>query len=245
MSDTQRFLFNASGTGVAGTIRAPYHQTIEGQAATCLSIDGGISTAKSERFNFRDIVHFDSAVSLVTGSFIDHENAWETLITTRVEGLNILHVITADAVISRLVSKQVRATPDKSGNLVGPEPEHLPFGSYFVNLRIAGSPIETVPGNMTTSALATFSKASEGQAGEIIQGSLFEKVSATDKGLTVRGNVIDVPGFGRVVLGELFILRNERRLTMIRVELGCPVVGQVSVAYSHGNGTPFPPYSSK
>lgn len=238
----QRFLFNASGTAFSGTIRHPDAETIEGQAATCLSLDGGFSTVKTETFNHRDLFKFASAVTAVKGSFLEKDQSWETLVTTRVEELNIMNVITADAVVSRLVSRQERATPDKDGKLIGEESEHLPLGSYFVNLRIAGSPIETVAGDFCTPSLASFSRASNGREEEILEHSIFKSVSAQDKNLTVKGNVIEVPGFGRVILGELFVLRRERRLTMIRAELGSPVVGHVSVAYSHGNGIPFPPY---
>lgn len=243
MSHPHRFVFNASTNAFAGSVRAPFQETIEGQAATCLGVDGGLSTAKAHHFDYRGFFSFETAVSVVTGSFIEQDDSWETLITTRVEKLNILHVVTADAVISRLVSRQRRAEPDANGNVVGQEPEHLPLGSYFQNLRIAGCPIETVPGPLLTEELATFSKVYQLDPSEVILGSIFSSVSARCAGLSVQGNVVLVPGFGRVVLGELFLQRNERRLTMIRAELCSPVVAQVAVASSHGNGAPYPPYT--
>jgi hypothetical protein len=239
--EKQRFLYNASATAFAGTVLEPHNEIIEGHAATCLSIDGGSSTAKSDGFNYRDIFSFASAITFLTGRRT--ENAWETLVTTEIQKLNILNVITADAVVAKLVSKQEHGKPNGEGKLIGPESTHLPLGSYFVNLRINGALVTTVPGEMCTEAFSTYSKAKRGRADEVIFDSVFENVSVENKSLSVEKNVITVPGFGRVTLGELIVLERERRLTMIHAELGSPVSANLSVAYSHGNGIPFPPNS--
>jgi hypothetical protein len=63
------------------------------------------------------------------------------------------------------------------------------------------------------------------------------------------GHVIDLPHFGKIFLGELTINRKEGdalkkefdsytfSLTMLRLELGCPVEGGVGVAMTDPNGT--------
>jgi hypothetical protein len=248
--DQQRFLFDARGIAFSATVHSPFNEIVESQAATTLSVDGGASKAKKENFNYRDVFSFAKAETFVAGTHTDHD--WETIVTTQIEKLNIVNMITADAVVSRLVARQVRVDAavelDEDGRLIckappkGPEPTILPLGSYFVNLRIAGVLVETEAGAAGREELATFSKAAENQTGDIVQLSIFDKVTA--KGLTSVGkNIFDVPGFGRVILGELMARRHERRLTMIRAELGCPLKGTVSAATSHGGGSPFPPYS--
>jgi hypothetical protein len=50
------------------------------------------------------------------------------------------------------------------------------------------------------------------------------------------GHIVEIPGFGRIVLGELFVSRDSVQLVAIRAELGCPVNGGVSVCAVGGGG---------
>jgi hypothetical protein len=51
-----------------------------------------------------------------------------------------------------------------------------------------------------------------------------------------RGHIVEIPGFGRIILGELLVSPNSVQLVAIRAELGCPVKGQMGVAASGGGG---------
>jgi hypothetical protein len=78
-----------------------------------------------------DVVSFSSAHCYVSGIKTDDE-AHNSVTTCIVEGLNILHMITADAVIGRLSTKHVEGKPA----------EYSPLGSRFVNLKIGGQPVD-------------------------------------------------------------------------------------------------------
>jgi hypothetical protein len=52
------------------------------------------------------------------------------------------------------------------------------------------------------------------------------------------GHIVEIPGFGRIILGELYVSRDSVQLVAIRAELGCPVAGSVSVASVGGGGGP-------
>lgn len=56
-----------------------------------------------------------------------------------------------------------------------------------------------------------------------------------------RGYVIHVREFGKVFLGEVHIKRGQRRLNMLRFELGCPVCGDAAGGSVEGNGMPTVP----
>lgn len=58
---------------------------------------------------------------------------------------------------------------------------------------------------------------------------------------TNHGNVIHIPQFGTVTLGELIVTQNSRRLAMLQVHLGCGTEGDVSIGSGEGNGSPMPP----
>jgi hypothetical protein len=50
------------------------------------------------------------------------------------------------------------------------------------------------------------------------------------------GHIVEIPGFGRIILGELVVSSNSIRLVAIRAELGCPVNGQIGVNAVGGGG---------
>lgn len=60
------------------------------------------------------------------------------------------------------------------------------------------------------------------------------------EGLETYGNCVAVPGFGRVYLGELLIQEDSRRLTMLRIDLGCPEEGTIVVDAAETNGHTYP-----
>jgi hypothetical protein len=54
------------------------------------------------------------------------------------------------------------------------------------------------------------------------------------------GHVIIVPEFGNLFLGEISLDQGSFRLTMLRMELGCPAIGNLSMATASSNGRPIP-----
>jgi hypothetical protein len=59
-------------------------------------------------------------------------------------------------------------------------------------------------------------------------------------GAKIDGHSVIVPDFGTVYFGELFVHSSERRMTMVRFELGSPVGGYADVGDVGSNGTFFP-----
>jgi hypothetical protein len=72
----------------------------------------------------------------------------------------------------------------------------------------------------------------------IMPCSLVKSVKSTT--LKVYGNVIVVPDFGTIYLGEYLVKESSRRLTMMRLMLGSPMEGDITVCGIEGNGTLFP-----
>jgi hypothetical protein len=58
--------------------------------------------------------------------------------------------------------------------------------------------------------------------------------------LKVYGNVIEVPQFGKVYLGEVMLKQYERQVTMLRLELGSPAAGTAIGPSGGGGGTTYP-----
>jgi hypothetical protein len=263
--EEQRFLFHGSTVALGGRITRPFSENLEVQAATSLPSIGGYASARAGRFRYRELVSFEGASSLVTGS--SREGVHETLITSTVEGLNIMDVITADRVVGRLTSV---ATEDGAISL-------SPIGSAFVNLRIAGVPVSPEPHQVLLHSgkfseleqqyqatespfvdrhgkafLFSEQRRRESSLAEARPGarlrrfedchlvtSIFQNLAVDGAPFEVTpGGALVIPGFGRVLLGQYVITRDSRRLTMLLCQLGSPVAGTLSIVEPGGNGSP-------
>jgi hypothetical protein len=70
---------------------------------------------------------------------------------------------------------------------------------------------------------------------ESISGKLPDGAFIDENGYTIVW-----PGVGRVVLGEMLISENSRRLTMVRVHFGSPLEGDMMVGEGDVNGSSVP-----
>jgi hypothetical protein len=82
------------------------------------------------------------------------------------------------------------------------------------------------------------SNASRQQKG-VVLCTLVKEVRGEFPG-TVYGNVLDVPEFGKIFLGELIVDHNSFRLIGMRLELGCFTHGKVTVGSSNLEGRTQP-----
>jgi hypothetical protein len=57
----------------------------------------------------------------------------------------------------------------------------------------------------------------------------------------IYGHVVEVPDFGKIYFGEMFVTGESRRLTLLRVQLGSPVGGELICCDGEDNGSGFPP----
>lgn len=77
----------------------------------------------------------------------------------------------------------------------------------------------------------------------VIYATIVEKIEWKGKpypGAIIDGHTLKVPEFGTISFGELLIAGAERRLTMVRVELGSPIGGYVDAGDMASNGSFFP-----
>lgn len=231
----KKFLYHAHTTALAGTLRKPFSEHIETQAGSALSVTGGVSNSRVEKFRHRDILSCDAAYTTAVGH--GEDGLHTTLVTATVEYLNILNMVTADRVVTRIASRH---------KLDGTEPSILTVGSHIDNLKIAGQPVTFEYDGDFLSTWDTFTKAHEGAAERpgthpsMVGGSIFRNIKAP-AGLTVEDNTIYFPEFGYIHLGQMYIWRDRRKLTMIRLTLGCSHEGDVNICDGDTSGNTFPP----
>ncbi|MBZ5624229.1 MAG: hypothetical protein LAQ69_36850 [Acidobacteriia bacterium] len=236
-----RFLYHAHAIGLAASLTKPTTVFLDAQPVSALPVAGGRSSARVENFRFQDIISYRLAETQTVGVSGTESGTFSTVATVAVEGLNILNVLTADRIVARLASRHF-LDEDR-------EPSILTLGSHFENLKIGGREIKFDLDRQVMSEWHVFTDAVKGWlAGgsgrdlrnNRVHTSIVSNIQPLD-GCDVDSHSIHFPDFGTVFLGELQITRDERRLTMLRVELGCAYEGDVTCAEGAGNGSPAPP----
>jgi hypothetical protein len=261
MQDTtqrKRYLRQASAIAASGRITRPVSDVIPTHGAVSLPANGGYYSTRVEGCRYKEILSFESAYSEVAGSDHGPDGPFDTLAMTVIEGLNILNVVTCDRVVARIASKF--PTMDKDGKTIN-EPDFTTVGSRFERLRIGnhffdhldlgvgvvcdcGSWTSMQKGFQGDSRNALMKAAlfpPEGNALPRMLGFSLAPSPEKSSNITEVLGQIYVPQFGTVNLGEFFVTQYSRQLVMLRVELGCPVAGDTTVATASMVGDSFPP----
>jgi hypothetical protein len=118
-------------------VKEPFHEKVRPQAKVELYGGGERSHyhfKHSGPFRVEGVASYQSGYTQVAGArSLKHERRFSTLVTSVVEGLNILDVLTADRVVAQIST----AHP-----IDGAVPEVSFLGTRFENLRIAGHKVE-------------------------------------------------------------------------------------------------------
>lgn len=235
MADIKRYQYDASCTGLGGNITLPFNEVIPVQSSLALPDSGGFGSTRVENFNFRDILSFRSATSVVAGSYSERDETWDTLATVTIEGLNILSTVTADLVVARIASWHKKNEP---------LPHITPYGSYFVNLRIAGhrldANLETVePDKGILDRLRSAFQVADPEKSSSTGYLLMPLLDASHplKKFEQGPGLFRIPGFGAIQLAHLEVTPYSRRITMFRFELGSTPQGSGSGGGAEGGGS--------
>src|SRR5579859_766982 len=258
MLPVRSFNYHASAHALSGQLTRPENHLIQVQAGTALPSTGGQHASRVENFRYGGTVSFTAGHSHVSGSEKIEKNKTihTTLATTAIEGLNILDMVTADRIVTRLASSY------ESGD----ESRILVIGSRFENLRIAGCKIHVELHHELALRLDTFAAVrkeyesnkdfrkmtddpfeprklpAKVEAHEVVRCSLVKELQPPKcPGIVSHGHcghVLVVPEFGQIYLAEVQFEHGRKTLRMLRVELGSPNGGTLIVAEADSNGRP-------
>jgi hypothetical protein len=239
------FHFHAYGHALSGEFRHPLWAVISAQASAALSTIGGHATAEAANFHFQDFVCFKSAHTYISGKR-RHDETFVTHASTVVKGLNILGMVKADRIVSRLTS--IHGPKEPEGHIIAED-------SRFEGLTIDGEDVKVTLRHDLLVKCKTFADLAKGIANDRKSGkimdinedrqvaicSLVEKIETKLKGVDVKHHVIVVKNFGKIFLAEVFAAPGTKTLTMLRLELGSPHVADLVAAQTVTNGAPSPP----
>ena len=136
-SKKRTFHYHADASPLGGHLTHPIENIIHSQASTSLAQAGGHAESRIESYKLDNSVTVTSgpAYSHTTGVVNKKTGAWTTLVTSVVENLNVLEVVTADRIVSKLHVEYPQE---------GDHPRISIIGSKFVNLRVNGESIHPV-----------------------------------------------------------------------------------------------------
>ena len=265
--------FHAEANSLGGFIEQPIKKVIPAQSSASLPAVGGHVTNSTEAFNFEGIVSCSGAYTRVSGRHLETDGTPSTLVTSVVEGFNLLEVVTADRIVAQVSIEHPANGGDPVVTFTGSRFEGLKIGgqdaSLTLNSSLLGSGAGTGP--ITWSL---FQKTGKLQAAKLVKSaqsggaayqwvvdrygwmapakaptkapgsilcSLVDGVAPSVPGKSF-GHVMDIPGFGKVIFGEVMAFPASVHLSMIRAELGSPTSGGMNAAYVSANGGTVPPH---
>jgi hypothetical protein len=264
------FYFHAHANSLGGFLETPHKKVVPSQASVALPAVGGHASTRTEAFNCDEIVSCRAAYTRVTGAQADPDGPWSTLVTSVVEGLNILETFKAE----RLVAQVTVEHPGDGGN-----PAISLAGCHFEGLKICGHdvsptlnpkllgvgsvdriewPIFQQTGREQAVKMVAKAKASPGKTGQWVLNRfdwmtaakaktdgcvLCSLVDGIDQPFPGRafGHALEIPHFGKIFLGELLTCQSSIQLSMVRAELGCATTGNLSGAMAEVRGGTVPP----
>src|SRR5713101_242558 len=205
------FHFHGHGHALSGEFRHPLFAVIPAQASASLSTIGGIALAKAENFHYQDFVCFKSAHTHISGRRRRGET--ETFVThasTVVKGLNILGMVTAERIVSRLTS--IHSPKEPEGHIIAED-------RRFEGLKINGEDVKVILRHDLLIKCKTFGDLAKSGKMVALDGkrqvaicSLVEKIETNLKGVDPKDHVIKVENFGKIFLAEVFTFPGTRTL---------------------------------
>lgn len=271
--------YNAEATIVSGSLKLPLVHDIRPHPTNALQHSGGYVSQRGDSHRLEGVLSYRAAYTQVSGNRSTKPGqGWTTLTTSVIEGLNVLDVVTADRIVGQMITNHPLDGYVPSVNFLGSRFENLRIAGYPVevdlNLDVLGSkPADDAsyshdPGvferaanqhkhllgnnDLPADLRERYNRLSSIQLGaEIVECSLVNQVSGSYPGRSF-GHIIDIPDFGKVVLGKLTLTSEDMkpgtktpakttvRLTMIRLELGCVTDGTIDLVDGSTNGGTIP-----
>jgi hypothetical protein len=252
---SRTFHYHACAHAFSGSFTRPFSETIDVQAPSALPIIGGHGSSRIENFQFREFISFRKGYTHVSGAHQADDDSNNTLVTSTVEGLNILDVVTADRIVARLYSKHGANDEEGHITMVGSKFENLRIGCCRLQVELNLDLFERIQTfdqardefdkngefrKIAENPFQTSEKLKEIKPNGVILCSCVKEMETDCPGVKRVGHCFIVPGFGKVFLGEVVIRYGERTLTMVRLEMGSAVSGSGTTVQASTNGRTFP-----
>ncbi|HZQ95151.1 MAG TPA: hypothetical protein VFA67_09090 [Candidatus Sulfotelmatobacter sp.] len=241
--------FHANASAIGGYIERPFVKNIPVQSPTSLSPSGGADEAATTAFQFEKIITAHATRSRVEGSHL--AGLPVTRAMAAVEGLNVLDTIRADELVGYISTEHPAEDPDvPKVDLSRTVIDGLRVGEAILRVHLDTKILGSDNSKQFPKRPHLFEKSLWKRADRkfdpdkgILVCTLVEKIEVVRgklSGKIVDTNIIEIPNIGRMHLAELVVTGKSLQLIMMRLELGCPVVGSTSACAPQVNGGGYP-----
>jgi hypothetical protein len=254
------YALRADANALGGFLDAPFKKIIPTAAPSSLPAAGGFTSARVGAFDLDGIVSYSSAYTRVSGG-LDHEHgSIFTQATAVVEDLNILEVVTAERIVAQVSITYPAGEPLRisltgsrfDGLRIAGRSGALELNPALLRATLTAEEIYEAGREQVNNLIGAFKSNNQAQSwasqrhgwmsGEsppangrafasLVNG--FERLDSQPS----TGHIVDIPGFGRIFLGELVVSSDSVQLVSIRAELGCPTKGHVTGPCTGGGGS--------
>lgn len=225
--------YHAEATILSGHLRLPLEHHIKPQVHTHLPKEGGYFSHRAEHFMLESVISFRSAYTHVAGNINPKPGGgWGTLVTTVIEGLNVMEVVTADRIVGQTITEHPREGYVPTINFLGTRFENLRIAGFPVDLELNTDFLGPKPANdaaytrdpaligrirsqmgrvgehpdLPAEVQQRYNRlsASLGSQPEEVECSLVNRATGAYPGVSY-GHVITIPDFGTILLGKVTI----------------------------------------
>jgi len=246
-----RFMFAGHAVGASARFHRLYDQqnlnhVVPALGTSVVPMSGGRSNSHADpfRYDVNDprlccLLAVQRVDTLAEGR--DANGVIETEVSAEVVGLEVVEKLRCDLVrMHMLVTRTGSGDPVVTTN--GNRIDGLRMGDVEAIVTIDESPL------LNSGVAAQFEEfqRSSGRTmrrfGSYSRSTIVSNIELKgyDPAITVEGNVIVWNGFGRIILGEIHVKEHERRLTLVRLEMGSDAGGSGEAGDGKTNGETAP-----
>ena len=210
----------ASANVLSGNLDLPIEQVISPRGLVRLPIRGGFYRTEISDFKIPSLISLTSAHTHVAGN--DNADSWTTTANATIEKLNVFDVVTVDRIVVQIsidIPKDEKSVPAINF-----------FGTRFENLSLNGKAVEVeletriLHHRRITPRTASSDNSTPDSHGDgTLYSSLVRRVDPS-RSLEISGNVITLPGFGKIFLTELTRHEDSYQFRMIRLAASAGVM---------------------
>lgn len=232
-----RFRYSALAREFAGQFSAPFQESLTSDACI-LPPAGGHEHRFWSPLNLRRILQIEWGYAETLGRFDEEEKAWQSLVRVALVDCNLLDIVT----IGRMSATLVSTYPVYSG-----PPNFYVLNAVFADVRVAGVPVHITTNTETSSRPLTwegvknsgaFQQRSENGAAMTSYVQSVSMDSGRFSPFFVDGNLIAVPDFGRIRVGELAVEPERCTLKLLSAEFEGGLRGQLDLGVLLIDGLP-------
>jgi hypothetical protein len=193
-SDAKKaFYFHADASSLGGFIEKPFQKHLPPQASASLPSVGGHISTRTEAFEFEGVISCRAAHTRVSGTHLDEDGSASILVTSVLEGLNILEIIKAERIVAQVTAEYPAAGGFPRISFAGSHFDQFVIGHTDASIALNSGLLGFASGKASRVALtqSLFHETGRQQAAKLIKSVKAEPDPDTLRWLTNRYGWMD------------------------------------------------------